>query len=168
MRTVALLSATLCAGTLTTVVFDVAPRVIWNTSASVPVGLYVVLPTSSPQLGDLALIDPPGDLARFLDGRGYLPLGIPMLKRVAALPDQMVCRTGEVIQIEGMAVAKTRAEDSEGRTMPSWSGCSRLRQDEAFLLNAGAPDSLDGRYFGLLPVSALRGRAVAVWTRAKP
>ena len=168
MRTVAALSATLCTGTLSTLALDVSSRLIWNASASVPVGLYAVLPISSPQLGDLALVDPPDDLARFLDLRGYLPRGIPMLKRVAALPSQVVCRTGMTVRIDGMVVAEARADDSEGRTLPTWSGCHQLRQDEVFLLNADVPVSLDGRYFGPLPVSALRGRAVAIWTRTTP
>ena len=159
------LSAILCAGTLSTAVFDVVPRLIWNASASVPVGLYAVLPASSPQLGDLAVVDPPTDLARFLDLRGYLPRGIPMLKRVAALPGQLVCRIGRIVWIDGMAVAEARVEDRNRYTLPVWSGCHQIRQDEMFLLNANAPDSLDGRYFGSLPVSALRGRAVAIWTR---
>ncbi|MDT0684042.1 S26 family signal peptidase [Roseicyclus sp. F158] len=168
MRIVAMLSATLCAGTLSTVAIDVAPRVIWNASASVPVGLYAVLPTSSPQLGDLVLVEPPEDLARYLDRRGYLPRGLPMLKRVAALPGQTICRNGAIVRLDGKAVAAARAEDSRGRSLPSWSGCHRLRQGQVFLLNVDTPDSLDGRYFGPLPVSALRGRAVPIRTRATP
>ena len=170
MRIVAALSATLCAATLSTVAVDVdvAPRLIWNASTSVPVGLYIVLPTSSPQLGDLVLVDPPEDLARFLYGRGYLPRGVPMLKRVAALPGQTICRTGAIVRIDGTAVAAARAEDSGGRPLPSWSGCDRLRQEQILLLNMDTPDSLDGRYFGPLPVSAFRGRAVAIWTRTTP
>lgn len=168
MKTVAVLSTTLSAALLSTLAVDVAPRLIWNTSASVPVGLYAVLPISSPQLGDVVLVDPPEDLAGYLDGRGYLPRGIPMLKRVAALPGQLVCRIGRIVWIDGMAVAEARVDDRIGRTLPTWCGCRRLRQDQVFLLNADAPDSLDGRYFGPLPVSALRGRAVAIWTREMP
>ena len=168
MRTAVVLSATLCAATLSTVAVDVAPRLIWNASASVPVGLYAVLPTSSPQLGDLVLVEPPEDLAGYLARRGYLPRGVPMLKRVAALPGQTICRTRAIVRIDGKAVAAARAEDRDGRPLPSWSGCDRLRHDQIFLLNADAPDSLDGRYFGPLPVSALRGRAVAIGTPAAP
>ncbi len=168
MRIVAALSAILCAALLSTLGADVAPRLIWNASASVPVGLYAVLPTSSPQLGDLVLVDPPEDLAGYLDLRGYLPRGIPMLKHVAALPGQVVCRTGMTVWIDRMVVADARAEDRIGRRLASWSGCHRLRQDQVFLLNADVPDSLDGRYFGPLPVSAVRGPAVAIWTRKSP
>jgi hypothetical protein len=31
-------------------------------------------------------------------------------------------------------------------------------------MNRDAPDSLDGRYFGPLPLSTVVGRAVPVWT----
>ncbi|MCK0166230.1 S26 family signal peptidase [Jannaschia sp. S6380] len=163
-----MLSATLCAAIASTVTVDVAPRLIWNASASVPIGLYAVLPTSSPQLGDLVLVEPPEELARFLDRRGYLPHGVPMLKRVAALPGQTICRTGAIVRIDGTAVAAARAADREGRALPRWSGCDRLRQDQILLLNVDAPDSLDGRYFGPLPMSALRGRAVPIRTWGAP
>ncbi len=168
MRTVALLSASLSTALLSTLAVDVAPRLIWNASASVPVGLYAVLPASLPQLGDLFLLNPPDDLALYLYKRGYLPRGTPMLKHIAALPGQTVCRTGAIVRIGGTAVAEAHAEDSKNRMLPAWSGCRRLRQDQVFLLNADAPDSLDGRYFGPLPVSALRGRVLALWTRKMP
>jgi type IV secretory pathway protease TraF len=39
-------------------------------------------------------IRPPAPLATFLDLNGYLPIGVPMLKRILAVPEQTVCRTG--------------------------------------------------------------------------
>src|SRR5690606_41596012 len=55
-------------------------------SASVPVGLYSVRPAGEIEIGDLVAVLPPDDLATFLDARGYLPRGVPLIKRVLALP----------------------------------------------------------------------------------
>ena len=68
-----------------------SPRLIWNASASVPIGLYAVHPADTLQVTELVVVRPPNDLARFLAERHYLPEGVPMLKRVLALPGQTVC-----------------------------------------------------------------------------
>src|SRR5258708_19089348 len=73
------------------------PKLIWNASASVPIGLYAVKPTSVHHVGDLVVGRPPEALAAFLDTRGYLARGVPLLKHIAALPGQVVCRTGRTI-----------------------------------------------------------------------
>ena len=64
----------------------VTPRLIWNASASVPVGLYALHPRRHPNVGDLVAVRPPEPLARFLAERHYLPLDTPMMKRIAARP----------------------------------------------------------------------------------
>jgi len=68
------------------------PQYIWNASDSVPIGLYHVQPASRLTVTELVAVQPPDLLAAFLDLNGYLPMGVPMLKRVLALPGQTVCR----------------------------------------------------------------------------
>jgi len=74
-------------------IFPVSPKFIWNASASVPIGLYAIRPAGTLQVTELVVVRPPDALASFLDERRYLPKGVPMLKRVLALPGQAVCRT---------------------------------------------------------------------------
>lgn len=136
------------------------PKFIWNAGASVPVGLYVLHPASKLQVGDLLAIKPPKPLAAFLDQRRYLPIGVPMLKHVAALPGQDVCRIGRKVTIDGKAIADALDRDRFGRPLPTWQGCRVITAGELFLLNARW-DSLDGRYFGPLPITAVMGRADA-------
>jgi type IV secretory pathway protease TraF len=69
-----------------------APRLIWNASASVPVGLYAVHPARLLHVNDLVVVMPPEPFASFLDSRRYLPVGAPMLKHITAFPGQTVCR----------------------------------------------------------------------------
>jgi type IV secretory pathway protease TraF len=69
-----------------------SPRYIWNASKSVPIGLYHIQPTGRLTTTELVAVWPPDALAAFLDLNGYLPAGVPMLKRVLALPGQTVCR----------------------------------------------------------------------------
>ena len=145
-----------------------APILVWNATASVPIGLYAVRDAGPLAAGELVVARPPELLAQFLaDGR-YLPKGVPLIKHVAALLGSVVCRSGLAISIDGIVRAQAREQDHAARNLPSWSGCRTISDDEVFLLNASEPASLDGRYFGPLPASSIVGRAVPVWTEQRP
>jgi type IV secretory pathway protease TraF len=107
-------------------------------------------------------VQPPQPLAGFLAERGYLPLGTPLLKHVVAGEGQRICRIHDIILVDGITAAVALRSDRQGRALPSWSGCRTLTRDEVFLLNA-APGSLDSRYFGPLPVTAIVGSATPLW-----
>ncbi len=98
-------------------------------------------------------------LATILDLNGYLPIGVPMLKRVLALPGQTVCRHGVSISVDAIVMGEARERDGRGRPLPNWQGCRAVGEGELFLMNWQSDDSLDGRYFGVLPASAVIGRA---------
>ncbi|RXG87966.1 S26 family signal peptidase [Bradyrhizobium zhanjiangense] len=152
------------AALIATVVLEPLPHYIWNASASVPIGLYRLRPVDQFQVTELVAVQPPEPLATFLDLNGYLPIGVPMLKRVLALPGQSVCRTGLTISVDDVAVGEAKDHDRRGRPLPKWQGCRVVGDGELFLMNWQSDDSLDGRYFGFLPASSVIGRATPVWT----
>lgn len=140
------------------------PRYIWNASNSVPIGLYRVQPVNRLNVTELVAVQPPDLLAAFLDLNGYLPAGVPMLKRVLALPGQTVCRNRLTIAVDGIDVGEARERDGRGRPLPVWQGCRTIADGDVFVMNWQSTDSLDGRYFGPLPSSSVIGRAIPVWT----
>ena len=146
-----------------TTLFHPAPRLIWNASASVPIGLYAVQPAGALRTSELLVVTPPELLATFLDARRYLPKGIPLLKHVAALPGQSVCRMGDTISIDGRDVGVALDRDHLGRSLPVWQGCRVIASGEVFLMNRQSVASLDGRYFGPLPTTTIVGRADPIW-----
>jgi conjugative transfer signal peptidase TraF len=146
-------------------IFPVSPRFIWNASASVPIGLYAIRPTGALHVTELVVVQPPTALANFLDERRYLPSGVPMLKRILALPGQTVCRTERSIIVDGIAMGEALERDRSSRPLPTWTGCRVVAGDEVFLMNWQSEDSFDGRYFGPLPASTITGRADPLWTR---
>jgi conjugative transfer signal peptidase TraF len=148
-----------------TSVFHPAPKLLWNASASVPIGLYAVRRALPLYVGELVVATPPKPLAQFFAARRYLPLGVPLVKHVLALPGQTVCRTGRAITVDGITVGKALEHDRFGRLLPEWQGCRALASGEVFLMNTVPPDSLDGRYFGPLPLTTIVGRADPIWTR---
>lgn len=142
----------------------VAPKLIWNASASVPLGLYSIEPARHLEVADLVAVRTPEPLASFMAERRYLPRGVPLMKRVAALPGQRVCRNGAHITIDGIDMGEALARDHAGRALLSWQGCRRIADGEIFLMNWAAPDSMDGRYFGPLSTNTIIGRAIPLWT----
>ncbi|MEF9602256.1 S26 family signal peptidase [Paracoccus sp. PXZ] len=154
-------AAVLVIGTVS--VAEIAPRLIWNASASLPIGFYRVEPPTSFALGDLVAVDPPEPLAQFVAARGYVGPGVPLLKRVAGLPGTRVCRTGVTITVAGQVLGAARERDRIGRPLPIWQGCRVVGADEVFLMNREVGDSLDGRYFGPLPATSVIGRAIPLW-----
>ena len=134
------------------------PLVVYNATASAPIGFYAVLPASPLGKGDLVLVYPP-DAARLLAAeRGYLPAGVPLVKRVAAVAGELVCARADGVSIGGVVVAHALAADARGRPLHAWSGCGVLGPEAVFLLTADIPASFDSRYFGPVPIGSVIGR----------
>jgi conjugative transfer signal peptidase TraF len=167
-RTVLAVTAAAVAAAAFTASVGRPTKLLWNASASVPIGLYAVRPAAGAlHIAELVVVAPPEPLAGFLADRGYLPEGVPLLKHVLALPGQTVCRSADTITIDGAAVGQARKRDRRGRVLPDWQGCRRIAPGEVFLMNRGSADSLDGRYFGALPTAAVAGRADPLWVHDK-
>jgi len=162
-RRTILIAGTVAAAALLSAAQPVSHVLVWNATASVPTGLYHIRGTASLQVGERVAIDPPPHLRRYLAARGYLPVNVPLLKEIAALAGDMVCRKGHIITINGKPAGAARARDSRGRPLPDWQGCHLIAAHELFVMNR-APGSFDGRYFGPLPRAQLIGRASPVWT----
>jgi conjugative transfer signal peptidase TraF len=153
------------------------PRMVYNASDSVPRGWYRIEPTPNSSagaysvlaLGDLVLVRLPADVAALAAQRGYLPVSVPLLKRVAAAAPQCVCVREQVLRIDGVAMATLRSHDGAHRQLHAWRGCRRLVAQELLLLGDAGAASFDSRYFGPLDASAVIGIARPVqWPWRRP
>jgi conjugative transfer signal peptidase TraF len=159
-----LLAGVVAAATLATLTVPVSRYAVWNATASVPTGLYNIRGKASLHVGERVAIEPPRALRHLLAERHYLPTGVPLLKRIAAVRGQRVCRFGHGVTVDVTYVGAKRTRDRLGRSLPAWSGCRTLRSGELFVMNPAAPNSFDGRYFGVLRMTDVIGRATPVWT----
>lgn len=142
------------------------PRLVWNASASVPVGLYRIANSAGPiERGDLVLVHFPTAARSLAAHRHYLPSAVPALKYVAATAGDTVCAHGADVAITGRLAVRRLAVDRRGRPLPWWRGCRRVRAGQILLLNAASAVSFDGRYFGITAASAVIGKANPIWTR---
>lgn len=139
------------------------PRLVWNATASAPIGLYGIRPPTALKPGDLVLARPPAAAAQVAARRHYLPIGVPLVKRIAALPGEPVCALGATLRgPRGLVVFRLR-RDAAGRILPWWRGCGRLGPNAYLLVMAHVPDSFDGRYFGPVARGQILGKAHPIW-----
>lgn len=158
----------IAAGTLAlglTIAFPPAPRLVWNASASAPIGLYWVSPGAPIAQGNMVIARVPERYRHMAAERRYLPMNVPLVKRVAAGPGDEICALGGSIFLDGKPIVRRLEKDGKGRPMPRWQGCIRLRWGQYFLLMTDSPASFDGRYFGISTASDIFGPARLIWAR---
>lgn len=141
------------------------PWLVWNVSSSAPTGLYVVGERKGLGRGDMVVATLPAASRHFAAVRGYLPMNVPLVKRVAAVPGDRVCAYEEYVGVNGRRVAARLPADARGRTLPRWGGCEWLGEGRYLLLMADNPASFDGRYFGISDADDIIGKARLLWRR---
>ena len=140
-------------------------RLIWNRTASAPVGLYWVK-DGPVTYNRWAVLSPKSDASEWAQHNGFVGKDWPLLKAIAGLPSDKICRENETILINDEVLAIALKQDDLQRDLPVWSGCRTLSEDEVFLLNAH-PKSLDGRYFGITKLEDVDGIAVLLFEVAR-
>ena len=146
-------------------------RMVFNASDSLPRGWYRidrVESASALRVGSIVLARAPDDVAAFAARRGYLPQGVPLLKRIGAVAPQSVCVRQQMVRIDGVVVAALRTHDGAHRLLQAWPQCRDLAADELFLLGDANPASFDSRYFGPIRASSVLGVAQPFWTWRAP
>jgi len=140
------------------------PTLLWNTSNSVPFGLYWTT-SRQPVLGGLAVIRLPEPYRSLADVRGYLGARALLVKPIVASAGDIVCRHGAIVILRERAMAYARRADRMGRQLPHWTGCIRIHPDQIFVLSAD-PNGFDSRYFGPVERQDVLGTALPVWRHA--
>lgn len=139
-------------------------KLVFNASASEPRGWYWIARSERPKRGEIVLAHLPEPAARLADQRGYLPRGVPILKRVGAIGRQRICVKFDQVWIDERPVARALARDGAGRPLINWNDCRLLSQNELFLLNPSVAASFDSRYFGPIGIADVIGRAEPILT----
>ena len=128
-----------------------------NVSPSAPLGLYRLAAVVPPLTrGTLVVLPVPPAVQR------WHRASLPLLKPVAAVAGDVVCVEDDRLQIAGVDYGPVVAE-AHGKPLPHIAGCQQVPEGQVFLASQ-APNSLDGRYFGMTPVATLTARAVPGWT----
>lgn len=135
-----------------------------NLSPSIPRGIYRVAPLGVINIGDLVIFDPPELAHSFIYGRHWLPDGWPLLKYVGALEGDTYCVQGISFFINRRYIGKASDVDSQCLALYPVTGCHIVGRNAFLPVSTHITNSFDGRYLGTVPLSAIKGKAHAVWT----
>lgn len=142
-----------------------APLVLQNISPSSPLGVYRYV-GGLPKPGDYIAFEAAGaGFGRITRATGLPMPAISILKPAAAFPGDRVCfdPETETYQINEGAPIALQERHWQGRLLPIWRGCRDLAHDEYFAYAALIPNSLDSRFYGPVPRSAVIGAYRPVW-----
>jgi conjugative transfer signal peptidase TraF len=147
---------------------------MFNTTPSVPMGLWQVQPTTQKihrgSMISICPVDKP--IFRLARSRGYTPAGpcvgryTPLLKRVAAIPGDMVTITQSGLGVNGKSLPNSRSQlrDAAGRPLPTLPpGKYQVASGTLWLISTHNANSFDSRYFGPLPAANVQGLARPIW-----
>lgn len=143
---------------LFSVVSPLPERLIWNRTGSVPEGFYWLSDEPFTK-GGWVVVSARSAEAQWAEAHGFVGEDWPLLKRVAGIPGDEICRDGVTVLINGMPAGEALIETGDGLDLPSWSGCRRVLEDQIFLMNVH-PQSLDGGYFGITSARDIEGSAI--------
>ncbi|MCA3694790.1 S26 family signal peptidase [Aquidulcibacter sp.] len=141
-----------------------APLAIINETPSMPKGLYVRTGDAQKlKRGEIIGLPMPKAARDYLVGKLGYPADTLLIKRVAAIPGDTVCRKTSMLTVSGQQL-QAKDQDMRGNALPNWQGCHQLSKNEVFLLG-DHPGSFDSRYFGSVSRQELSGsyRQVFSW-----
>ncbi len=141
-----------------------APLAIINETPSMQKGLYVRTGDAQKlKRGEIVALPMPKSAKDYLvDKLGY-PADTLLIKRVAALPGEIVCRQSDILTVAGNTL-QAKARDKHDNVLPNWQGCHKLSNERIFI-QGDHSGSFDSRYFGPVSRQGLSGtyRQVLSW-----
>jgi conjugative transfer signal peptidase TraF len=136
-----------------------------NTTGSYPPGLYW-LTGEAAQKGALVIACPP-DVEAVAEGfrRGYIGAGFCpggygyVIKKIVGLPGDRITITGQGVSVNGEAIPNStpRRTDTEGKPLPFRETAYTLVTAQVLLMSDYSPKSFDGRYFGPVEQTGIKG-----------
>jgi len=137
-----------------------------NVMPSVPLGVYAITPIYGPlQAGALVTFRTEASAALMRQRHGWLAGFWPMLKPVAGLPGDLVChgQAGIVIRRADTGDVVAYGPTELPTAFPETGVCVVVPTGMLYAAS-DHPHSLDSRYVGWVPQSAIQGIARPVWT----
>ncbi len=150
-------AAALCFAAVMQIVHPPSPFVLYNPSASAPVGWYKINANGAIERDAMVAAFAPDDARNLADQRGYLPHHVPLIKTVWATGGEKICSENGVVRAPNRPDIYALREDGLGRELPSWSGCTTLAMDQIFLVSTDVQTSFDSRYFGPVALENVLG-----------
>lgn len=144
---------------------------VWNRTASVPLGLYLAEEVSGDELkrGELGCFA--YHAPTWAKARQYFPDGFKLCKPVAGVAGDTYAVRDSLLMVRHkhtgheVVAGELAKADSAGRVLPQNALDAAILQPGQLLLVAGAhANSLDSRYLGVIPTAHVKLRLYPIWT----
>lgn len=147
--------------------FAPAPLVLFNTSPSEPIGLYVRTGDKA-AVGRVVAFRPPAAAYPYVANAMPERARTSILKTIRAGAGDLVCADHQQLRVNGQVWARIAAVDRLGRCLPRWGQCRRLTDGEMFVFSTRIPNSFDSRYYGPVRRAEILGVYKPLLTSGKP
>ena len=139
-----------------------ASHLIYNRTASLPIGWYWVERSVKPVRGDMVAFPVPVSVKGLVHERRYLPDGAYLVKMVVGMAGDFVCMQDGVFTVNDAVVGSVLTTDSAGRALPRVDVCEQVAPGEIYVAS-GHPRSFDSRAFGAVKAAEIRGKVTRLW-----
>lgn len=138
---------------------------IFNHTASVPVGWYLILPSTQYDVGDYVVFSVPQKTADYIIARGWLKKDENMLKQIGALEgDRYQILENHQFWAKEKYVGQVSVKDHEDETMPILQPGTYEVGASSFLPVGQHVSSFDGRYYGTVPLANIKHKVIPLFT----
>ena len=136
---------------------------VYNGTASVDVGWYLLIPPKDIAEGDMVIFTLPDDTQELAEERGWLPEGTRLLKQVGATEGGVYgVNVAHQFYVNEKYLGQASTEDGLGRNMPYRAIGVHVVEAGSFLPVGANPKSFDGRYYGTVSLDRVEHKAVLV------
>lgn len=134
-----------------------SPLMLYPSSASLPMGIYI-RSFGPPNAGKIVAFTPPESAKRYQQARGQaLPQGFLFMKPIIAGSGDRVCNSADGLFVNDRPLAFTASHDVNGMALPMWQGCGQLGKGQYFTFSSHVPNSFDSRHFGPIKAETILG-----------
>ncbi len=147
-------------------IYDNCPKILfWNTTYSVPRGLYMMVPLGNLKVGDYVLFMGTDEIRNLAVEREWMRKESLFLKRIGALAgdEYSVSEATKFFHIKGEFMGTVRDVDSKGRELPHKVKGNQVVPPDHFLPVGDSTRSFDGRYYGPQPISTIKYRVIPIY-----
>ena len=140
------------------------PKVIFNFTPSIPLGIYMVKDKKSFVTGDVLVFAPPENVEKIVHDRKWLVAKRGyLLKPIVAVPGDSVCIENSHFYVNNLDFGEVKSQDKEGRWLPDYHFCGTVKPG-TFFVGVRAGNSFDSRYFGPIKTTQILGVAKNILT----
>lgn len=134
----------------------------YNYTNSLPKGFYVRT-LGQVHRGDLVAFKPPPYAEKMIRDRHYLRDDGFLMKKIIGIEGDSICTERGSFYVHGVNYGGFVNADAEGRTLPRYYYCGRIKKGDYIVGLAGENNSFDSRYFGPVKKENIIGRIALIW-----